>query len=37
MAQALVDRLGSEELDDNTIDDDPNLLNFTTVESWITC
>jgi hypothetical protein len=35
MTQALVSRPGSEALNDNPIDYDPNLLNFTAVESWI--
>jgi hypothetical protein len=36
-AQALVARLGSKALDDDLVDDDPDLLNFTTVESKIIC
>jgi hypothetical protein len=37
MAQALVARLGSKAPDDNPIDDDSILLNFTVVESWTAC
>jgi hypothetical protein len=37
MTQALVARLGSKALDHNRTHDDPNLLNFTTMESWIAC
>jgi hypothetical protein len=33
--QALVSRLGSKELDDNLVDNDLDLLNFTVVESEI--
>ncbi len=33
--QALVGRLGSKELDDNLVDNDLDLLNFTVVESEI--
>jgi hypothetical protein len=36
-AQELVARPGSKVPDDNPIDDDSNLLNFTTVVSWIAC
>jgi hypothetical protein len=36
-AQALVARLGSKASDDDLVDDDPDLLNFTTVESKIIC
>jgi hypothetical protein len=37
MAQALVARPGSKAPDDNLVDDDPNLLNFSTVESKSIC
>jgi hypothetical protein len=37
MAQALVAQQGSKLLDDNLGDDDPELLNFTVVESEIVC
>jgi hypothetical protein len=37
MAQALVARLGSKAPDNNPIDNDPDLLNFTMVESRIAC
>jgi hypothetical protein len=36
-AQALVAHLGSKVSDDNLVDNDPNLLNFTTAESEIVC
>jgi hypothetical protein len=36
-AQALVARPGSKTLDNNPADDDPDLLNFTAVESGIAC
>jgi hypothetical protein len=36
-AQASIARSGSKVSDDNPIDDDPNLLNFSAVVSWITC
>jgi hypothetical protein len=36
-AQALVARPGSKALDDNLVDDDPDLLKFTAVESKIFC
>jgi hypothetical protein len=36
-AQALVARPGSKALDNNPADDDPDLLNFTAVESGIAC
>jgi hypothetical protein len=35
--QALVAQLESKTLNDSPTDDDPDLLNFTTVESWIAC
>jgi hypothetical protein len=35
MTWALVARPGSKALDDNPADDDPDLLNFYAVESWI--
>jgi hypothetical protein len=37
IAQALVARLGSKVPDDNLVDDDPDLLNFTVVEFEIAC
>jgi hypothetical protein len=37
MAQALVAWLGSKALDDNLVNDDPDLLNFCTTESKIIC
>jgi hypothetical protein len=37
MVQALVTRPKSEAPDDNLADDDPDLLNFDTVESEIVC
>jgi hypothetical protein len=36
-AHVLVARLEGKTLDDNLINDDPNLLNFTAVESEIIC
>jgi hypothetical protein len=36
-AQALAARSGSKAPDDNLADDDPDLLNFTVVESKIVC
>jgi hypothetical protein len=36
-SQALVARLGSMAPDDNLADDDPNILNFDTIESEIVC
>jgi hypothetical protein len=36
-AQALVTRSRSKMLDDISIDDDPNLLNFVAAVSWIGC
>jgi hypothetical protein len=36
-AQALVAQLGSKASDDDLVDDDPSLMNFTTVESKIIC
>jgi hypothetical protein len=35
MTQALVARSGSKALDDAPVDDDPDLLNFVAVMSWI--
>jgi hypothetical protein len=35
--RALVVRRGSKASDDNPFDDDPNLLNFAVVVSWIAC
>jgi hypothetical protein len=37
MPQALVARPRSKALDDNLGDDDPDLLNFTVVDSKIIC
>jgi hypothetical protein len=37
IAQTLVARLRSKVPDDNLVDDDPDLLNFTMVEFEITC
>jgi hypothetical protein len=37
MAQALVALPGSKALDDNSVDDDADLLNFTAVVSWNAC
>jgi hypothetical protein len=37
MTQALVARPGSKALDHNPTHDDPNLLNFAVMESWIAC
>jgi hypothetical protein len=37
MVQALVARLGSKVPNDDLIDDDPGLLDFTAVESEIIC
>jgi hypothetical protein len=36
-AQALVAQLGSKASDDDLVDDDPSLMNFTTAESKIIC
>jgi hypothetical protein len=36
-AQAFMARLSSKVTDDNLADNDPNLLNFTAVESEIVC
>jgi hypothetical protein len=36
-AQALVARLGSNVLDDNLVDDNPDLLNFDAAESETIC
>jgi hypothetical protein len=35
MTQALVAQLGSKAPDDAPVDDDPDLLNFVAVMSWI--
>jgi hypothetical protein len=37
MTQALLAHLGSKVTDDNPANDDPNLLNFIAVMSWIAC